>query len=184
MQDSFTVHKGHIKCTVAQKEAHWPPFLVLIFNSAIYLDGKNILYKKSLIRFIKRNQPPEGIIGLQNWAHGQRQQVVFMKHGVSRMFLFFFGRMVIFCLKSFFGGGGIRRNTVCYKKLIFYFRISSSISTINQHTNYYHFSKYVILDLFFIKRKKTKKHYRFLKNIRSCLLHPREIKMFTLITCG
>ena len=22
VQDAFTVHKGHIKCTVAQKEAH------------------------------------------------------------------------------------------------------------------------------------------------------------------
>ena len=52
MQDAFTVHKGHIKCTVAQKEAHLPPFLILIFNSAIYVDIKNILYKKCLIRFI------------------------------------------------------------------------------------------------------------------------------------
>ena len=52
MQDAFTVHKGHIKCTVAQKEAHWPPFLILIFNEAIYVVIKNIIYKKSLIRLI------------------------------------------------------------------------------------------------------------------------------------
>ena len=52
MQDTFTVHKGHIKCTVVQKEAHWPPFLVLIVNEAIYIDIKNILYKKSLILLI------------------------------------------------------------------------------------------------------------------------------------
>ena len=32
VQDAFTLQKGHIKCTVAQKEAHRPPFLVLIFN--------------------------------------------------------------------------------------------------------------------------------------------------------
>ena len=52
VQDTFTVHKGHIKCPVAQKEAHWPPFFVLIFNLAISVDIKNILYKKSLIRLI------------------------------------------------------------------------------------------------------------------------------------
>ena len=52
MLDAFTVHKGHIKCTVVQKGAHWPSFLVLIFNNAIYVDFKNILYKKSLIRLI------------------------------------------------------------------------------------------------------------------------------------
>ena len=52
MQDAFTGHKGHIKCTVAQKEAHWPPFLVLIFNWAIYVDIKNVLYIKSLKRLI------------------------------------------------------------------------------------------------------------------------------------
>ena len=52
MQDAFTVHKGHIKCTVAQKEAHWPPFFVLIFNQTIYIDIKNILYRKGLIRLI------------------------------------------------------------------------------------------------------------------------------------
>ena len=31
VQDSFTVHKGHIKWIVAQKEAHWHPFYILIF---------------------------------------------------------------------------------------------------------------------------------------------------------
>ena len=46
MQDSFTMHKGHIKCTLAQKEAHWHPFFVLVFNQAIYVVLKNILYKK------------------------------------------------------------------------------------------------------------------------------------------
>ena len=46
------MHKDHIKCTVAQKEAHRPPFLVLIFNQAIYVDIKNTLYKKSSIRMI------------------------------------------------------------------------------------------------------------------------------------
>ena len=30
VQDAFTGQKGHIKCTVAQKEEHWPLFLVLI----------------------------------------------------------------------------------------------------------------------------------------------------------
>ena len=39
------MQKGHIKCTVAQKEAHWPPFLVLIMNSFIWLYDKNILDK-------------------------------------------------------------------------------------------------------------------------------------------
>ena len=53
MQDAFTVHKGHIKCTVAQKEALWPPFLVLIFNLPVFVDIKSILYKKSLIRLIR-----------------------------------------------------------------------------------------------------------------------------------
>ena len=48
MQDAFTVQKGYIKCTVAQKEAHWPPFLVLNFNQTIYVDIKNILYKKKV----------------------------------------------------------------------------------------------------------------------------------------
>ena len=52
MQDAFTVQKGYIKCTVVQNEAHWPPFLVLIFNQAICVDIKNILYKKSLICLI------------------------------------------------------------------------------------------------------------------------------------
>ena len=46
------MRKTHLQCTVAQKEAHWPPFLVLIFYKAIYVDIKNILYKKSLIRLI------------------------------------------------------------------------------------------------------------------------------------
>ena len=46
------MQKGHIKCTVAQKEAHWPPFLVFNFNLAICVDIKNILYKKSLIDLI------------------------------------------------------------------------------------------------------------------------------------
>ena len=52
VQDTFTVHKSHIKCTVVQKEAHWPPFSVWIFNYAIYVENKNILYKKSLICLI------------------------------------------------------------------------------------------------------------------------------------
>ena len=33
VQDTFTVQKGHIKYTVAQKEVHWPQFLVLIILS-------------------------------------------------------------------------------------------------------------------------------------------------------
>ena len=32
VQDAFTVHTGHIKCTLTQKEAHWPPFLGVFFN--------------------------------------------------------------------------------------------------------------------------------------------------------
>ena len=46
VKDAFTVQKGHIKCTVAQKEAHWPPFSVLIFNKDICVDSENILDKK------------------------------------------------------------------------------------------------------------------------------------------
>ena len=47
MQDAFTAQKGHIKCTVAQKEMQSPPFLVLIFIKLyeqilnIYLTKKN-----------------------------------------------------------------------------------------------------------------------------------------------
>lgn len=32
LQDSFEVYKGHIKCTIEQKEAHLPQFLTLIFD--------------------------------------------------------------------------------------------------------------------------------------------------------
>ena len=46
VQGSFTVHKGYIKCTVVQKEAHWHPFYVLIFNQAIYVEIENMLYKQ------------------------------------------------------------------------------------------------------------------------------------------
>ena len=52
VKDAFTVQKGHIKGTVAQKEAHWPPFLVFNSNLAKWVDIKKILYKKSLIHLI------------------------------------------------------------------------------------------------------------------------------------
>ena len=38
VQDVFTVQKGHTKCTVAQKVAHCPPFLVLVFDKALCVD--------------------------------------------------------------------------------------------------------------------------------------------------
>lgn len=35
LRDSFTLQKGHIKCTRLQKDAHSPPFLVLILKHDI-----------------------------------------------------------------------------------------------------------------------------------------------------
>lgn len=42
VQDAFTLKKSHNKCTAAQKEAHWFPYLVLIFNSTICVEAKNM----------------------------------------------------------------------------------------------------------------------------------------------
>ena len=37
---------------LSAKRSALTPFFVLVFHLAIYVDDKNILYKKSLIRFI------------------------------------------------------------------------------------------------------------------------------------
>lgn len=46
VQNTFTVQKGHSKCTIPQKEAFWPPHLVMIFYHAICIDIENVFDKK------------------------------------------------------------------------------------------------------------------------------------------
>ena len=50
----LTVQKGHIKCTVVQQKAHWPPIFNSVFELSFMCRYKKytVLDNKSLIRLI------------------------------------------------------------------------------------------------------------------------------------
>ena len=80
VQDAFTVHKGHIKCTVAQKQAHWPPFLVLIFKKHLrWTSGLTSQY--NVIDSVKY---------LNNFTFMQRQSHEYYPYVVFSGSLYFF----------------------------------------------------------------------------------------------